>query len=369
MVNVFSSCASLIGQSFFAPTVQKVEITVDIPANPKSESSDPPAPSVPSVPPAPCSPIRSSNQTVPPSLSALGTLASNFCEASSRLSQCRILVGDAEILNSAWDGHSIVSGACRVAEIAFNDANTSTFSAEQPWVRVAATASFGISLKFNSSYAFDRLRFYIKPNMTLFTTLYFCIFVKSTPCIELECADMVRLNQKIETAETHLVKRLQTRLFKLLFFTPCNSVEVFIDRIDEFNVCSQALVFVRNLAAYATMLSHVSQDGPTSLLRKTCSSETATLVSSAILLVTCEAIALRHHSVEMPRSVAEAGVKELGNKPALALAVSISQLLMKNGHLIPVVAKQHCDVVCKRLIDFDNIHVVYENLSKQLKRA
>jgi hypothetical protein len=367
MVNMFSSCASLIGQSFFAPTAKDVEITIDIPANTKYEPSDPPAPSVPS---APCSPIESSNQTAPPSFPALGTLASNFCEAYSRMSQCKVLAGDAEILNSAWDGHSIVSGTCRVAEIAFNDGNASTFSIEKSWVRVAATASFCISLKFNSSYAFDRLRFYMKPNMTLFTTLYYCIFLKSTPCIELE-SDIIGLNKKIENAEMHIVKRLQTRLFKLLFFTPCNSVEVFLDRIDgigESNVCSQASVFVRNLAAYATMLSHVSQDGPTSLLRKTCSSETATLVSSAILLVTCEAIALRHNSVEMPRSVAEAGAKELQNKPAVALAVSISLLLMNNGHLIPVVARRHCDVVCKRLIDFDNIQIVYENLSKHLKR-
>lgn len=396
MVGMFTSCAARIGQSLFHTTVVKhvpVEVSIQVqskqssmptltspeivvsphvsiplappmlpPPNTPTVLCATPASTTPSPRPAPASSADALHECT-----ALGTISYKFHGALARLLQCRLLSGDVEILNSAWDGHSIISGSSRLAEIVFNGGEAAHFSLDETWVRVSATACFCIALKFNSSYAFERLQSFVKATMTRFTTLHYCIFLDIGAFDAVE-ADMFALDQKIQNAESSIVKRLQQHLFRLLFFTPCNSVEVLIDGLDESGRDRHVCAYIRNIASYAATLSHVAQDGGTLLLRKYYTADTVPLVSSAIFLVACEAIAVRRHAFEMPRCLSSTASELLKEKPFVALAVSIADLIRQKGRLLPVVARHHCDVVCKRLIDFDNISTVHENLSKCLKR-
>jgi hypothetical protein len=362
-MSFFGICSALFSQALFRfaePTDVSVDVVIaEIPLR---------QPSMPAQEPAPePAPNRDPTLARKDDVSPIGRIVHSFQAAHARVSTCRILSGEPAILNSAWDGHNIVCGASRIAEIAFHDGHISNFSIDELWVRVTATACFCIALKFNSRYAFERLQLFARYDMTCFTTIYYCLFAQSEVFSQLE-SDMRGLHSRIEAAESHLTKRLKDILFRLMFFTPSNTVEVYLSNIGGCSAHEQFCIYVRNVAAYAAVLSHITQDNATALVRKSTSPEAVGVVSSAMLLVACEAIVVQKHASELPLCIIPICAKELQNKQALTLAISVANLLVKHaGQFSPVIVRQRCDAVCKRLVDVDIMLVVHRNILRQLR--
>jgi hypothetical protein len=357
-MSFFGICSALFSQVLFR-FAEPTDVSVDI-ALAETPLRQPSAPAQEPVP------NTESTLAQKDDVSPICRVVQSFQAAHARISKCRILLGEPAILNSAWDGHNIVCGASRIAEIAFHDGHISNFSIDELWVRVTATACFCIALKFNSGYAFERLQLFARCDMTCFTTIYYCLFVQSEVFSQLEL-DMRELHRRIENAESHLTKRLKDVLFRIVFFTPSNTVEVYLSNIEGCSSHERFCIYVRNVTAYAAVLSHITQDSATALVRKSTSPEAVGIVSSAMLLVACEAIVVRKHAFELPHCIIPICAKELQNKQALTLAISVAHLLSKNGaEFLPVVVEHHCDAFCKRLVDTDNMLLVYKNIRRQL---
>lgn len=403
MVNVFAACAGAIRDAFVSHSIKNIEVV--IPSEPVASPPPPPPPPPPAPTPKPA-PASGSPPITPPPLTPssspasahrvspgrretvavpaaaarplgeirqpppLGRLVRGFHEALSRLMRCGVLVGDYVVLNSAWDGHFVLSGAARMAQIVFQDGRAPKLGLEEPWARAAATACLAVALKFNSSCALDRLLPYVSERMTQMVTLH-CLIFSDTGFLDADTPErVVFLDRQIRIAESHMVKRLQDILFKLLFTAPSNSVErLLTDSGEGADTGRLACGFVRNVACYACTLSHVCRDEATAPVRAVAETDEETSVATlALFVVACEAIALRHHKVELPTSFARVGTNACERLEVVELAVSVAELIRVNAGLLPVVAQRQSDVTCKRLIDFDTMSLVAENLARLAAR-